>query len=636
MGGKAGGIIGLVMALVLVLGLVATPFYLGSLQAPAAALDAQISPGVEQARRAVAALDHEVALLSYIYDEGGNDNELDKQAAFRFEQENPGIFSQAFVRELNTLVTYLEVFEAKDRERGTTVLGKGTIDRLRPKAENIVVDVKPYLAQHKRLTQVAERALNEIRSINVGEYSASNHLDANRVRAIYMIAKARIDSGNASFQRDQANILLAAAQDRAASLARLKSRLIALDAQRPDERIAETSESLDRTRAELSMLKQAAGQLSSVIQTRQSELDRLVSEAAYAQSEMDRLADQQMPYSQFLQRYSELSDTLRSAEARAAALRNGTLRDAQEIAQDTADPSPPEYEGGTPDPGLDTLTFRAAQLAERIASVEAFVESQEKSLAALNDMLTGIQDEASYITDEVQTQSTALSELLESAATSSQAASRLDDAALKSLKDAIAAARNAVSAAKRRAGDAAGASRSGDKVDERLQRVSQDLEAEAFAHTLAAQALFNAAQLRFERMQEIQNRSAAAALIAGLTGSVPPQPAEDVVAIQTDAVNDLAEARKALEQAATLIGRISVRFPSGASATGKNYVWQAQIGIAACHLLHAAIVADDRDASFAQQELAYGILKDVAENREQSPLLTSAIDTLVYLQQSAR
>lgn len=125
--------------------------------------------------------------------------------------------------------------------------------------------------------------------------------------------------------------------------------------------------------------------------------------------------------------------------------------------------------------------------------------------------------------------------------------------------------------------------------------------------------------------------------VARLTGADGPGPvSEDVEKQKTEAVNEIAEAAKAYQQVATLINRVNLRFPDNTSISGKNYVWEAQVGEAACLLLDAAIKADDVDASFEAQTKAYDLLKEAVEKREQSPLLGSALDAILYLQKTSR
>jgi hypothetical protein len=90
----------------------------------------------------------------------------------------------------------------------------------------------------------------------------------------------------------------------------------------------------------------------------------------------------------------------------------------------------------------------------------------------------------------------------------------------------------------------------------------------------------------------------------------------------------LADAVASFKKASTAIGKTKAD-----SISGKNSLWQVQVGEAAVHMMLAA-VADEESAALAEQKLAYDLLKEAGKGREQSPLLMPALDALEYLQQS--
>ncbi len=101
-------------------------------------------------------------------------------------------------------------------------------------------------------------------------------------------------------------------------------------------------------------------------------------------------------------------------------------------------------------------------------------------------------------------------------------------------------------------------------------------------------------------------------------------------------MNQVAEAIKAYEKAAVLIGKTSAKF-TDTTVTGKNYVWQVQVAQAAANLMQATLSADKPEESTAAREKAYKLLTDAAQKgREQSPLLAPALDAIDYLQKTAR
>ena len=152
---------------------------------------------------------------------------------------------------------------------------------------------------------------------------------------------------------------------------------------------------------------------------------------------------------------------------------------------------------------------------------------------------------------------------------------------------------------------------------------------------LVAECAYATGLLRCGHAAAMRERALITRLIATVAGEGFASTTDDVEKVRTDAANDVADALKAYDQAAALIGKASIK-SGNVTISGKNYLWQVQVGQAAAHLLLAAIHFEQADKAGAERTLAYNLLKDAAEKREQSPLLTPAIDTLLYLQKSAR
>lgn len=635
MDGKAGGIIGLSLALVLVLALAGTPFYLGMLRGPERALDAAVSDDAEVVRRAIANLDHELALIAYMY-AGADPKGLDPATVGPIGRSQPDLFEGPALRDLEKASGALTSVSQRDTQRGTVIADRGASLRGPANAEAVVQQAATQLKTPEQILRRAESAMNALRAASAGGLSAANHLDANRVRAIFLLTKARMEMDKATFERSQAALLWAAAEKQTSAIEHLRSRLEALALQDPKLRVENVAAGLERAKAGSAQLQQAIGQLSALIQSREQELAQLVSAAAAAKEQLQALDPSRMSFEAYRSRYEELSRSAREAESKAAALVHGTLRGAREVAQDGPEPTVPQYEDGMIDPGLETLRFRLEQFQEQAETLRSMQEGATRELAALDELAGRLKDEAASLSKQIQSESANLRDLLEQASKLVATADKSTDDSVKLLKDASNAARSAITAAKKRASDAGAAARSGEKVDERLQRISQDAETEAYVHTIAGQIAYNTALARYEQLQAARSQKEILAIVRRVGSGEGTGASVDVDALQTEAVNYLSEAVKSFEQAATLIGRINVRFPDNTTASGKNYVWQAQLGQAACHLLHAALIAVDREASFQQQMLAYNLLKEAVEKREQSPLLASAVDTLLYLQQNAR
>lgn len=636
MAGKPGGILGLGLAVVLVGALAGSPFYLRMLRSDDRALAEAASADSDTLRRAVANLDHELALLNYMMHSGDDPEGIDSAVGFRFARENPGIWNREVMRESAALVEELTAIENRDMERNTTVLGKGTVSRVNPRGEDVLREALEPLKAGQSILSRADTAMNQIRSLTVGSASASNSLDVNRVRSLYLMAKARLEVDKARFERSQASILRTGVEQRATSLGKTRSVLTALEARQTETIIQQKQESLARADAGSQQAAQAMAGLEALIASRKAEMNSLLEEADQARSELAELAASGNIDSQS-DRYAALSKKAREAEAAAAAIQNGTLRGATEVAADDREFAGPAYEGGTPEPGIGVLEFRLEQLRQQTAALNSMRESLTKEIAALQETAEATATSKAQIAEGLQAEVARIDEQLAQASQRVKNAEKSEDAALKLLKEAALAAKSAVGAAKKRTSDAMQGAGSGESVDERLQRVSQDHEAEAYVQTLVGNALFASAAVRFDQIQGMLAEKKIAAYVAQLSGADEPgSVSEDVEKQKTEVINELAEAAKAYQQVATLINRVNLRFPDNTPISGKNYVWEAQVGEAACLLLDAAIKADDADASFESQSKAYDLLKEAVEKREQSPLLGSALDAILYLQKTAR
>jgi hypothetical protein len=105
--------------------------------------------------------------------------------------------------------------------------------------------------------------------------------------------------------------------------------------------------------------------------------------------------------------------------------------------------------------------------------------------------------------------------------------------------------------------------------------------------------------------------------------------------LRTKAAADLKAATGWLKEARELIKRTSLRASDGTTVSGANYVWQVDVGQAAIHMLEANL-AGDREARVDALRKADELLRGAAKDRDQSPLLTPAIETLQYLQRTAK
>lgn len=618
MGNRAGVIIGAVLGLILIGAIAGTPFYLRQLQTDDRAVAGRITKDVETIRRAVFNLDPHTALTADIYKSDVPRAAISDEELAELDGVEPtDIFTRDVMQELNRTVQLLQDVESHDSQRGIRIIGKGVVERARLKVKNVTRKMRSeYLKEHDVLLRKADAALTSIRSVTQGSASGTSHLWAARLRAILQLAKGRLYLNNAEFEYDQAALAEQSAQENVTALAALRAQLQRLETRSPQTLAADVEARIKQIQAGITAVEQGIATIKRVISAQEAQAAELKKQIADANEALAAIAPNDTV------RFGEISARRRQAESALAAIEQGTLRDATPVPEDSAELKPPTYEGGTPQSGLDAFRFRLEHAQAQLKSLNAMLDRHNKELAELGKTGEQLAAEKAATEEQIEAQNKAMSDLLAEADARRADAAKAHEQALKNLKDAARSAKEAVAAAKKVNSDA----RQGATNDERLTRVSQETDTEASMQCLVGEIAYTTAVAQYEFIQSAQR--AAAAREGDASG-------EDTGAARTEAINQLAEAAKAYEQASNLLGRSTARFGTN-SISGKNYVWQTQVALAAVHLLHSVLLADDEEASFAEKTAAYDALKAATEKREQSPLLSPAFDTLIYLQQSVR
>ncbi|MFQ5429531.1 MAG: hypothetical protein ACE5E1_04395, partial [Phycisphaerae bacterium] len=334
--------------------------------------------------------------------------------------------------------------------------------------------------------------------------------------------------------------------------------------------------------------------------------------------------------------YLELSETARKAEAEAEALRNGTLAGATLAEAEAEDLLTAPYVDGQPAPGVRDLKVRLEQVKTQLAGYETARTTLLERKAHYEALAEQFGEAARKTGAGAEDLSTRIAKLMEQCTAQLPRAEKAADAALKSFSKAGQFAQAAIRAAAQRTREARSAAATAVGIEaERLRMITDDGDTEASVQELAAEAAYQAALTRAIQMHALQRRYGTERFVASLADRSEPESIEDrVEAYRKEAIERLASARKALEAAERLIAKSRARTDHG-TVQGKDYVWQVKVGQAAVHLLEAALL-DDTDAVFAKKDAAYRLLTEAAQGRERSPLLTPAIETLQYLQDSVR
>lgn len=601
-------------------GLAATPFYFGFVQTEESKRSEAFSSDVESLRRTVLNLDEHLAALRDM--RAADDSKPDDEFLARKD-----VISKETVTSLsqtgNLLMT---VCQNDDKTRGLKKWAGQSVGQVAKAAVNLKAAYSElqskYVAAHDRMLKDAESAASRLRA-------ATGHLGADRVQAVLWQARAQILRNRAEFENLRATLLRDSAEALASPLVQLRRTLATMDAEKPAAALAEVSRQLEENAAAEAALQAAAQKLSSEIKSREERIVELDNASAQARVRMTELLAAGPPGGATNQQYAELSDEARKAEAESAALLNGTLEGGTSV-ESAVDGAPPAYEGGEPRPGVRDLKLRLEDVQSHLASLEQKRAALQSKQQGLNETASKIDAQQGGVAQQVETLIRQIDEILAEAGQRNETSGKAYDEALKAL---AAAAKSAKAAA----GDVKNVVRTfpvskGDGAS----TPAGDGDMEASMHCLSAEIAYQAALIDASRIESLRAEAATRARVASAAGrEAATGPADEIDKIRTEALNQLAEAAKAYERAANLIGKSNVKLAEG-SVSGKNYIWQVQVGQAAVNMLQGVLLADKPEEATAARDRAYKLLADAAKGREQNPLLAPAIDALQQLQLSAK
>jgi hypothetical protein len=636
-----GSILGVAIGVVLVGGLAATPFYLAKLAPPEKAVSDAAKDDVETIRRVVLNLDQDLGALADMDAALADGEKLTPEAAEKIKSAQPDLFGDELGRRLAQTAQLLKDAQQADEARKTVIPGSSPV-QAGPLGAGAVVGQprRDYLSVNANLRKQAEAAVTRLRDLKVGPMTAGSVMSVNRIEAFYYYLTGRMLSNSAEFQQEQTSAWRRAAIERLRFVASLQRDIAALRAQTPTTAIANVRDLIKQVEDQVALAEGQISELRPVVESLEAQLAELDDKAAEAQRQMAELSvgEGQLRRVEDAPQYAKLAKKQREALAKAAALLNGTLVDAKVVQAPMDDTFAVKYEGGTPRPGLRDLKFRLQQLEDDLASWQASkvgLEKQAENLAAQKKHVEAQQREAET---SVETYTSEVREDLRKADGHAEAARKARSEALQAFKKAEGCAQNAARDANKRIKTAAEKARgSGGTPNECFELISKDGDTEASVLCLTAEIAFSTAATNVGEIEELKDKFATESLVAKLGGGESPADvSEKVEALKAEAAKKLADAAKAYEAAAKLLIAVNVKSSTGSPISGQNYVWQVQVGEAAVHLMRASLAAlvdgtPDREA----QDQAYELLTKVVQGREQSPLISTAVDTLQYLQQTA-
>jgi hypothetical protein len=572
-----GGIIAGVLGLLVVAGIAGTPIYLAYLRSDARSLDAAVRDDVEILRRALLNLDFNV-----------------------------------------------EAMKGAQEKLGTEKA---------PKKE-----VTDLLEANGKLLQQAETSVTRLADLRQGQVLAGAHLDVGRIKAMFYLTAGTIHRHQAEFEESWAEGLRRTAEQRLDLVTDLRREVVAIEARKPAAAVAELDKAVEEVDAKLKEQRSQTAELAKVVADKEDQLVKLERQAKQAR---EKLADLEVQgvQGEAWGEYVDLSARARKAEAEAAALLNGALEGARPVAPEGPEPiGRLTYEGGKPQKGLVELRHGLETRQQQVAGLEQMKIDLGAKRETLQSSIAGLDAAKSELDAKIAEQLQQVDGLVAEAAQHAEKAEKSRQTALSALeKKAADFAKHAISAAKERTRDATSALRElGDAVDERLQRISKDGDTEAALDCLAAEIAYQTALVRLDQLNARQAAQDSDAYIAKMTGREAPTPdAAAMDELRAKAAVELKNATEGFTQARKLIKPSTLKTADGTTITGANYVWQIDVGQAAINLLEANL-AGDRAARLEAQKKAYALLVEAAKDRDQSPLLSPAVETIEYLQRTAR
>lgn len=623
---NAVGVLGFALGLILIGALGATPFYIGLLQTDDQRRSATAEDPTERIRRVVLNLDAHLSAMADLYASQGDPARPDRAELDAIAEAKGDLLTHDAVAHLKQAADMLQRVAQRDVDRRTES-GTRSVIRSGPSPSVAVAWVHDELLKsHTKMLAEAEKAVRELQAA-----AAGNDLGSSRIQSSLKMAKGRIARNRAEFEQWRVVTLCRRAEEVGPSIVELLRTAESVEAQMPTAAIAQVDARLARNAADHARTEQQRDALQGVADKLEAKIGELEAVAAGGNAKLAEMEASGGAIHDPGSEYAATAAAVRQVEAGVAAIRNGTLVDATVIPDDLGDMLAATYEGGTPTRGLRDLSIRLDGLTLTLKAIEQSTAALTERKTRLTRRGSELAAEAAKVRDEAKSQMDEAAGLLKDTQEHLEGSNQASEAAIAAFNQAERFAKAASSAAVTWSGNArqASAEAKGNEA-ERLQMITRDGDMQASMQCMAARADYEIAMTLARQIDIARIASDSAAAIAALTGrDAPVANLGDVAAYRNLAIVKLEAA--ALSYIAA--GR-GIAQTSAGSISGKNYAWQAQVGEAAVHLLHAAIVSDE-DIARTQKTAAYDLLTQAAKDREQSPLLEPAIQTVLFLQEQA-
>jgi len=632
---RGGAFLPILVAIIVVGAIAASPLYLPSTRSEQDKLDAELSPAVQKISSQISAVNAGLAAVADLRKQlVAADIKLSADAAAAAAKNKTA--AAELEKHLEETAKILTAVQRKYPNIGEGQPLSAKLGSVESAARSSYQQFEKLLADNEKALASAERDINTIRNKTVGEAKAKDSVALNQLAALIAYQQGLIAANRADLLRRLA------AEDRAAAFSMLRmasdarSAMSGIDAQTPTQMIEQTEKLIDLTKRQLDTATAVLARLDKEIATRTAEVDsqrRTAEDARQSLSQLERSPS--YASSDYRRQYQQLADTARVAEARAERLEFGTLAGAKVEEPPGGDLLSAVYSGGKVEPGLNTLRARREGLKSDTDAMAKSLDALNKQLEASNTVKADLEKQRDEIKN-LEEQATAANDDLAKRAAALSTAARADEGkAVKSWESAARSAADAVRASQQRSRLAREASSKAppDKPNLRLKEIADDKDSEASSRFLAGQIYSAQAELELNRMLDSQSATALAAARAKVTGETPPAASAEIgearkrgVELAAKAIDELAKAGKDIGAASHTIG--------GTRIQGSFYKWQFLSAEAAAHLLMSQLTDSPNDRE-EQREKANQLLTESAKGREGSPLLASTIETIIYLQRTS-
>lgn len=623
---RRGALFPLIIALVVVGAIVGAPFYLPAIRSDQDKLDTELRPSIERAASKLSNINANLTSLTDLRKQlDAADVKLSADAAASAADK-----AGAAVGELEKQLADTAKLLASVQRRYPNI-GEGQppseklggTSGLKSVARTSFSQFQKLLADNEAALQAVKREIDAIKSQTVGEARAANSFAVTQLAAIAGYQQGTVAANRADLLRRMAQSDRAAAADLLQIAADAKRTAASVAAQIPTALAEQLEKEHGQAEAIADKLRSVITRLDAEIKSRTAEMNRLRASAAEARARMRELEAGRRDLSAAQGEYAQLAKAAREAERKADSIERGTLAGAQVELPSDGDLLEAKYLGGSAQPGLVTLIARRDGLKKDLAAETELLGTLQKQIEQTSATREELEKRRDEIGQLVSSSQASAEKLMERAAARSKSAREDEQKAIAALEAAGRSAADAARNAQQRARDARdlAAKASPDKPNERLKDIADDKDTEAAARFLGGQIAAATSEEYLARVRDMESAGG-----------------KDAAAIADARKKGLAAAEKAISEysaADKLIGGGNYSYSLGGTRVqGSFYRWQFQAAEAGAHLL-ASQFAESSKMRDEQREKANQLLTEAVKQREGSPLLSSAVDTIIYLQKTA-